>query len=116
MQPSELENEVFLHRVVTEDGFEKIIPAHLDTHMRGRVLTILEARSIIAVLTGLSLDRVDIPMFEPVHAASPAEQIEADAPQPVGSKGTVKTTDPSLEAMNAAQPIADLYEQFARAA
>ena len=74
MQPRELEKQVFSHHVVTEDEFEKIVPAELDPHMKGRVITLLEAQKIIAALTGSTLAKVQaLPMFYPTHAQAPAE-------------------------------------------
>jgi hypothetical protein len=77
MQPKELENQVFSHRVVTENGFERIVPTgELDPNVQSRVLTILEAQAIVNALiniAGPKVEHADVAMFEPIELAVPTE-------------------------------------------
>ena len=109
MQPRETADQVFSHRVVTNNGIETIVPAELDPETKGRVVTLLEARQIIAVLTGLPINQISVPMFEPVHEAKPAEE-------PAQVETVLETTgNPASDALAAAQSTEQLNKQFALA-
>lgn len=78
MALSELENQVYSHHVVTENGFERIVPAELDPHMKGRAFTLLEAQAIISALTGHNPEEVEAPdMFQPIVEAAPTTATKA---------------------------------------
>ena len=110
MQPRELEKQVFSHRVVYSNGFEKIVPtSELDPNVQSRVLTMLEARKIIAALTGLRVEQVEVPMFHPLEMAVPAETN-------VAATEVIANNDPGQMAKDAAKSISALNEQFAIAA
>ena len=118
LQLRELEDEVFSHRVVLDNGFEKIIPVELDPHMKGRAITLLEARTIIAALTRLQLSQVEVPpMFHPSHAAIPVERaVSIDSDGQKSDQLVKASSNPSSDAVDAAHSTAYLNEQFARAA
>lgn len=107
MALSELENQVYSHHVVKENGFERIIPAELDPYMKGRALTLLEAATIISALTSRSVAEVmssaATEAFQPIAVA---------APEPLA--GQVDSS-PSSVAYNAAKSAQALNEQFAMA-
>jgi hypothetical protein len=108
MQPRERADQVFSsHRVVSENGFEKIVLAELDPLMRGRVLLLLEAKAIVAALAGVPAVEVEAPKFFVPSAIA--------APEHVSPPASV-ATDPQSAAFAAAQSTEALNEQFARAA
>jgi hypothetical protein len=98
MQPIELENKIFSHRVVTENGFEKIVPTgELDPNVQSRVLTILEAQAIVDALinmAGPKIEHADVAMFEPIEMAVPVET-SSSVEKPIAE-------DPSKAAYDAA--------------
>lgn len=108
MQSGERADQVFSHRVVTENGFEKIVPAELNPLMRGRVLTLREVQTIVATLAGKPLEEiVEVPkLFVPSAVA---------APEHISEPATIDT-DPGSAAIAAAQSTSALNEQFALAA
>lgn len=108
MQPRERADQVFSHRVVTENGFEKIVPVELDPYKKGRAITLLEAEVIIGALIGQNIEqKVSVQMFEPMHEAGPiAEVIDEQVTSP----------DPSRDASLAAMSAEELNKQFSLAA
>jgi len=116
MQPRETESAVFGHKTVEQNGDTFIMPIDLDPHMKGRALTLLEARTIIAALTGLAIHELEIPeMFEPAVKQGP----EVAPPH----TGDPVSNDPSSLAYEAASSVDDLQrimtatnEQFGLAA
>lgn len=100
MQPRETEDAIFGHKVIETNGNSIILPSELDPHMKSRALTLLEARTIIAALTGRSVEEVPVPeMFNPITEQGPES-----------TRLVEEETDPSLTARQAALSTQDMRD------